>query len=470
MTILGFGMVITFMVLIMTRRLSPMVALIAVPILFAVVGGFGGHAVGVMMLDGIKTLAPTGVMLMFAILYFAVMIDAGLFDPIVRRILRLVGGDPLKVLVGTAILAATVSLDGDGSTTYMITIASMLPLYRRLGMNPLSLTCVAMLASGVMNLTPWGGPLARAASALHVDPADVFLHMLPAMAVGVAGVVGLAYVLGRAERRRLGVLRLSDTPAAALAKSEHAPAMGSSTQGGSDCTCRPVGEDFSGDSAIDDAALLPTDPALRRPRLLLFNAGLTAALMAALVLQFLPMPILFMVGLAVALVVNYPKVDDQRERLAEHAKNVIAVVALIFAAGIFTGILSGTGMVGAMSKSFLALIPDAWGPHLAGITAIASMPFTFFISNDAFYYGVLPIVTEAANSYGISDAEMARASLLGQPVHLLSPLVPSTYLLVGLAGVDFGDHQRFALKWAVAICVLMTVAALATGAFPAVAS
>ena len=262
------------------------------------------------------------------------------------------------------------------------------------------------------------------------------------------------------------MLRLSDTPAAALTKGERAPATASSTQGGSDCACRPGGEDFSNDPAIDDTALLPTDAALRRPRLLWFNAGLTAALMAALVLQFLPMPILFMVGLAVALVVNYPKVDDQRERLAEHAKNVIAVVALIFAAGIFTGILSGTGMVGAMSKSFLALIPDAWGPHLAGITAIASMPFTFFISNDAFYYGVLPIVTEAANSYGISDAEMARASLLGQPVHLLSPLVPSTYLLVGLAGVDFGDHQRFALKWAVAICVLMTVAALATGAFP----
>jgi CitMHS family citrate-Mg2+:H+ or citrate-Ca2+:H+ symporter len=351
----------------------------------------------------------------------------------------------------------------------MITIASMLPLYRRLGMNPLSLTCVTMLASGVMNLTPWGGPLARAASALHVDPADVFLHMLPAMAVGVAGVVGLAYALGRAERRRLGVLSLSDGPAAVLTD-ERAPLAAASAKRGSDCACCDKDELSCSDPSIDDTALLPTDAALRRPRLLWFNAALTAALMVALVLQFLPMPVLFMVGLAVALVVNYPKVDDQRERLAEHAKNVIAVVALIFAAGIFTGILSGTGMVDAMSKSFLALIPDTWGPHLAGITAIASMPFTFFISNDAFYYGVLPIVTEAANTYGISDAEMARASLLGQPVHLLSPLVPSTYLLVGLAGVDFGDHQRFALKWAVAICLLMTLAALATGAFPAIAS
>ncbi|CAN5165414.1 CitMHS family transporter [soil metagenome] len=459
LTLLGFGMVITFMVLIMTRRLSPMVALIAIPILFAIVGGFGGKHVGVMMLDGIKMLAPTGVMLMFAILYFAVMIDAGLFDPIVRRILRLVGGDPLKVVVGTAILAAAVSLDGDGSTTYMITVASMLPLYRRLGMNPLGLTCVTILAGGVMNLTPWGGPLARAASALHVDPADVFVRMLPSMAVGLAGVIGIAYYFGLSERRRLGTLEMVDLT------TTHVATIDSTGDEFSNNGHRPHYQD-----AVDDSALLPTDLALRRPKLLWFNAALTTALMVALVTQVLPMPVLFMVGLAVALVVNYPKVEDQRERIAEHAKNVIAVVALIFAAGIFTGILAGTGMVEAMSKSFLAVIPDAWGPHLAGITAIASLPFTFFISNDAFYYGVLPVITEAANNYGISDVQMANASLIGQPVHLLSPLVPSTYLLVGLAGVEFGDHQRFTLKWAIAICLLMMAVALAVGAFPLVST
>ena len=144
------------------------------------------------------------------------------------------------------------------------------------------------------------------------------------------------------------------------------------------------------------------------------------------------------------------------------------MVSLIFAAGVFTGILGGTGMVEAMSQSFLAVIPQSWGPYMAPITAIASMPFTFFISNDAFYFGVLPVVSEAAGHYGIAPVEMARASLIGQPVHLLSPLVPSTYLLVGLAGVEFGDHQKFTLKWAVAICMLMLAVALLLGIFPLV--
>lgn len=432
LTWLGFGMVIAFMYLIMSRRLLPVVALVAVPIVFALLGGFGGKQLGGMMLEGLRTLAPTGVMLMFAILYFGLMIDAGLFDPVVRRVLRAVKGDPLRVVVGTALLALFVSLDGDGSTTYMITVAAMLPLYRRLRIDALGLTSVAMLGSGVMNLTPWGGPLARAAAALHVDPAEVFLPMLPVMAVGVLCVLAFAWLIGRRERARLGVLEWDGT------------AVDTSVPG--DCESH--------------------EQRVRRPRLLWVNALLTLLLMIGLVAAALPLPILFMIGFSVALVVNYPNLAEQRARIAAHAPNALAVVSVIFAAGVFTGILTGTGMVAAMSNSFLAVLPPSLGPYLATVTAVASLPFTFFISNDAFYFGVLPIVAEAAQAYGITPVEMARASLIGQPVHLLSPLVPSTYLLVGLASVDFGDHQRFTLKWAALLCLVMLISALVFGLFP----
>ncbi|GHH55127.1 MULTISPECIES: CitMHS family transporter [Gammaproteobacteria] len=437
LTVLGFGMVITFMYLIMSKRLSPLVALIVVPIVFALAGGFGS-GINEMMLEGIKKIAPTGVMLMFAILYFGVMIDAGLFDPLVRRILRIVKGDPMKIVMGTAILALLISLDGDGSTTYMITVSAMLPLYRRLGMNALNMTCVTILAGGVMNLTPWGGPTARAATALHVDPADVFIPLVPAMALSIAGILLLAWYLGLKERARLGVVQLP-------------------------------GDNWLDASVSDDGDALPrVEDAedTKRPKLLWVNFALTLALMTALVIGVLPMPVLFMIGFALALVINYPNLAEQRRRLVNHAGNVLAVVSLIFAAGIFTGILSNTGMVEAMSRSFLAVIPESWGPYLAVITAIASMPFTFFMSNDAFYFGVLPILSEAAGHYGITPVEMARASLAGQPVHLLSPLVPSTYLLCGLAKVDFADHQRFTLKWAVLISLLLMAGSLLFALYP----
>lgn len=433
----GFAMVALFMTLIMTKRLTPMAALVVVPVVTALLLGTPPAAIGKMAMDGILALAPTGVMLMFAILFFGVMIDAGVFDPVVGWIVRLVEGDPMKVVVGTAALASLISLDGDGATTYMITVAAMLPLYQRLRMNPLNLTCVTMLASGVMNMTPWGGPLARAASALHVDPGAIFLPMLPAMALALAGVFGVAWYLGIAERKRL--------------------------------TFAAVPRGMGADDRLDEHTALLPDPATHRetarPRLILVNTALVVALMTALILQALPMPVLFILGFVGGLLINYPRMADQRERIVAHAPNSIAVVSIIFAAGIFTGILNGTGMVAAMSAAFVSVVPEQLGPALAPITAAASLPFTFFISNDAFYFGVLPIVAEAGGHFGIAPVEMARASLVGQPVHILSPLVPSTFLLVGLAGVELGDHQRFTLKWAVLICLLTGIGAMITGAF-----
>lgn len=279
LTFLGFAMVITFMYLIMTKRLSALIALILVPILFALFGGFSAK-IGPMMLEGISKLAPTGVMLMFAILYFALMIDSGLFDPAVRKILKLVKGDPLKVSVGTAVLALVVSLDGDGATTYMICCAAMLPMYSRLGMSPRIMAGLIILAGGVMNMTPWGGPTARAASALHVDPSDIFVPMIPAMLFGVLAILAIAYMYGKRERARLGELHL------------------------------PTDD-------IDHSEITVSQyPDARRPKLLYFNGALTAALMVALIAGLLPLPVLFMIAFSIAMIVNYPCLQQQKDRIA----------------------------------------------------------------------------------------------------------------------------------------------------------
>jgi citrate-Mg2+:H+ or citrate-Ca2+:H+ symporter, CitMHS family len=432
LTVLAFGMVITFMVLIMTRRLAPLTALILVPIAFGLLGGFGA-GLGAMMLTGVVTLAPTGIMLTFAILYFAIMIDAGLFEPVVRTLLRVVGDDPVKVVMGTAALALIVSLDGDGSTTYMITTAAMLPLYRRLGIRPLVLACVTMMAGGVMNILPWGGPTARAATALAVDASALFVPMIPAMLAAAAWVLYASYRIGCQERARIATAGMVVTDTG---------------------------------SAVKNATIDTT--ATRRPHLLPVNAVLTALLMAALVSGVMPLPVLFMIAFAIAIVINYPSVAEQKQLLATHAANVMAVASLIFAAGIFTGILSGTKMVDAMANSVVRIIPSSLGPYLSIVTGLLSIPFTFFISNDAFYYGILPILAKVGQAYGISPAEMGRAALIGQPVHLLSPLVPSTYLLVGLAGVDFDAHQRFTLKWATLTALVLLGAGLLTTVIPVV--
>jgi len=330
------------------------------------------------------------------------------------------------------VLCSIVSLDGDGSTTYIITIAALLPLYKRFDMNRLYLVCLLMVTSGIMNLTPWGGPTARAASALKLDPATLFLPLIPGMIAGLAFLLGLAFWFGIKERRRLGKVQ---------ARQSVAPS----------------------DLGVSQY------PEARRPHLRWFNGLLVVALLVLLVWGVLPLSVLMMIAFAIAMIVNYPGVAQQKERIAAHAGNVLSVVSLIFAAGIFTGILGGTGMVEAMSKEVVGVIPPVLGPYMAPITALLSMPFTFFISNDAFYFGMLPILAEAGAHYGVEPMAIARASLMGQPVHLLSALVPSTYLLVSLAGVDLADHQRFTLLPAAAVGIVMTLVGMIALAFPFVA-
>lgn len=462
LTILGFTMIATFLVLIMLKKMSPIAALVLIPALFCVFVGKGAK-LGDYVIDGVTSLAPTAAMLMFAIVYFGVMIDVGLFDPIVRGILKFCKADPLRIVVGTAVLAAIVSLDGDGSTTFMITVSAMYPLYKRLKMSLVVMTGVAAMANGVMNTLPWGGPTARAATALKLDASDIFVPMIPALAVGLLGVLALSYVLGRRERKRLGVLTLDDvlepeTETVLVGAGAGASGDGDGTVGVAKKAARTggsgtgsgtgSGSDADPSEADDDFQGLDPHRATLRPKLYWFNALLTVTLLTAMIMEWLPIPVLFLLGAALALTVNFPHMPDQKARLGAHAENVLNVSGMVFAAAVFTGVLQGTGMVDHMSKWLVSNIPDGMGPHMALVTGVLSIPLTYFMSNDGFYFGVLPVLAEAGQAHGVSSLEIARASLVGQPLHMSSPLVPAVYVLVGMAKVEFGDHTRFVVKWA----------------------
>ncbi|MBK5996867.1 citrate:proton symporter, partial [Streptomyces sp. MBT58] len=421
LTILGFAMIATFLVLIMTKKMSPIAALVLIPALFCVAVGQGAK-LGDYVIDGVGNLAPTAAMLMFAIVYFGVMIDVGLFDPIVRGILRFCKADPMRIVVGTAVLAAIVSLDGDGSTTFMITVSAMYPLYKRLKMSLVVMTGVAATANGVMNTLPWGGPTARAATALKLDASEIFIPMIPALAVGLLAVFLLSYVLGLRERKRLGMLTLDE----ALVREPEQETVLAGAGGGGDRLRKGSGgsgpadltQDGDGDEGEDDFKGLDPDRSTLRPRLYWFNAGLTVALLTAMIMQLMPIPVLFLLGAALALTVNFPHMPDQRARIAAHADNVLNVSGMVFAAAVFTGVLTGTGMVENMADSVVSAVPDAMGPHMAIVTGLLSLPLTYFMSNDGFYFGVVPVLAEAGAAHGVSPLEIARASLAGQALHM----------------------------------------------------
>ncbi|MFJ8237934.1 CitMHS family transporter [Ureibacillus sp. NPDC094379] len=432
LTFLGISMVVVFTYLIMAKKLSPVTALVIVPIIFAVIAGFRLE-LGGMMLDGLKQVAPSAALLLFAILFFGILIDAGLFDPLINKMMTFVKGDPLKISIGTAIIAMTVALDGDGTTTHMITISAMLALYLRIGMNPLILGTISLLSVSIMSgMTPWGGPATRAIASLGLDANQFFLPLIPTMLSGMACILFMAFVLGKKERARLGIINMEEIPQHALGH-------------------------------IEVASTHTVQNDTKRPKLIWVNLILTIAVMGILVTGIISPSILFLIGFVLAAMINYPNIDEQKERILSHAGNALTVVVLVFAAGIFSGIFSGTKMVDAISNALISIIPESVGSFFPLVVAITSMPFTFVLSNDAYYFGVLPILAEAGAAYGVGALEIARASVLGQPVHFLSPLVASTLLLAGMIKSDLGEFQRYAFKWAILCSLVITIVAFITG-------
>ncbi|MER2120039.1 MAG: citrate:proton symporter [Solibacillus sp.] len=435
LTFIGISMVVVFTYLIMAKKLSPVTALVIVPIVFALIAGFRLE-LGEMMLDGLKQVAPSAALLLFAILFFGLLIDAGLFDPLINKMMTFVKGDPVKIAIGTAIIAMTVALDGDGTTTHMITISAMLALYLRIGMNPLILGTISLLSVSIMSgMTPWGGPATRAIASLGLDANEFFLPIIPTMLSGMGCILFIAFVLGKKERVRIGIINMEEISRHSLELLEVA-----STQ------------------------TLELEKELKRPKLRWVNLILVIAVMGVLVMGLISPSILFLIGFVIAAMINYPNIEQQKERILSHSGNALTVTVLVFAAGIFSGIFSGTKMVDAISNSLISIIPDSVGGLFPLVVAITSMPFTFVLSNDAYYFGVLPILAEAGAAYGVSSLEIARASVLGQPVHFLSPLVASTLLLVGMLKTDLGEFQRYALKWTVLCSVVIIVVAFVTGA------
>ncbi len=426
---LGFVTVALLLAAIISKKLSPLTALIAVPIVAALLGGFGLKT-GVFVVKGIQNIAPIAGMFVFSILYFGIMSDAGMLDPIIDRILRLVGQRPTRIVMGTALLALLIHLDGSGAVTFLITIPALRPLYERLRMDKRVLACAASLAAGV-NFLPWTGPTIRASAALQIPVSQIFNPLIPVQIVGLIFVFTTAWWLGKREERRLGLT-----------------------------ACQS-------EASLPSRVLSDSEKRIRRPRNFWPNLLLTLLLMSAMISGKIEPVVIFMTGTVLALLLNYPNATAQRERVDAHAKSCLMMAGVLLAAGAFTGIMKESGMLAAMAQAAVSHLPAEQARHIPFGLALISMPLSLVFDPDSFYFGVLPVVAEAAGKLGIPAVQVGQGALLGQMTtgFPISPLTPATFLIVGLADIELGEHQKFTAPFLFAASVVMALAAVAFGIF-----
>lgn len=425
LSLIGFSIIFLVMILILTKLMHAMSALIVIPILGGLLAGFGLETFD-FAISGIRAISPFIIMFVFAILFFGIMKEVGLFDPIIQMVIQKVGLNPVYVVVGTAILSMLVHLDGSGATTFLIAVPAMLPIYEKLKIDKRVLACVVGIAAGTMNILPWGGPTIRAAGALGLEVTDVYRPIMIPQLVGLLCVIGIAIWLGIKEKGKIEVSKKG-------IKME-----------------------------------IPKTKNIKNKLTYFVNLILTLVVIGVLISGKIPPAICFMLGVVIALLVNFPNTKNQLQEITEHAKPAMMMALVLSAAGIFTGILKESGMLQDMASSLVDVVPTGISGKVPLILALFSMPMSLLFDPNSYYFGVLPVLSEMGTFQGIEPVTYAHASLMGQMTtgFPLSPLTAATFLLIGLTGIDLADHQRFSFKYAFLVTLVMTTTSILLGVIP----
>jgi len=419
--LIGFVMIVLIVLLLLKGKMSPIVVLALIPTAAALLLGYGPVEVAGFIKDGINTTTSNGILFIFSVIYFGVMSDTGMFDVIVNFLVKLAGNNVIAVTVSTALIATIAHLDGTTATTVLVTIPALYPVYKAMKIDGRILLCLTGACMGVMNLLPWGGPVARAATVLSMDANELWHILIPIQIVGLIFNIIVAVLLGM------------------LAVKQGAGAG-------------------KGEVVESDQKTKEEEIALRRPKLLIFNLLLTIGLIATLSTGIITSYVAFLTALSLALAVNYPDLKLQDKLIKKHAPAALIISATLFSAGAMVGIFDATGMLTDMANAIMSIIPGFLGRFIHIIFGVLALPLGLCIGTDAYFYGIMPLVMQVGETYGVASLSTALAMIIGKNLALMvSPLVPATYLAIGLTGTELKDHMKFSIPvyWAVSICMLV---------------
>ncbi|WP_102160194.1 CitMHS family transporter [Zhihengliuella halotolerans] len=453
LTLVGLAVIVLMTTLLILGRIAPVVGLTIIPLTGALGAGFNIAEIAEFFETGISDVTNVAVMLVFAILFFGIMNDVGLFNPLIRLTVRLTRGNVIAVCVGTVLLATVCHLDGAGASTYLIVLPALLPLYKHLGMSPYLLLLLSGTSMGILNMLPWGGPVGRSAASIGADPVDIWQSLIPVQVLSLVLLVVMAVLLGHREKRRIAARQAIELE---LIEERELVSTGSQTGAGHGTGAR-----------ADDVAVSPADdifggkmpaesnegPVWR----LWANAALVLATLAFLVTGLVPPGLAFMLALAAALLLNYPKVSDQMARIRAHGGAAVGTGAIILAAGCFLGIMSESGMLEALANDAVGLLPESLLPYVHIIVGVFGIPLELLLSTDAHYFALLPVVDGIAAQAGVSSMAVANSVIVGNVIGTyISPFNASLWLGLGLAGADMGRHIRYSFfpMWAFSVVVL----------------
>jgi CitMHS family citrate-Mg2+:H+ or citrate-Ca2+:H+ symporter len=415
-------MLVFLLLLILKGNFLPGNIMALVPIAASLIIGTGFTTTMRLAHAGIKNVAPVVVMFIFAMIYFGVLSDAGMFEPIINRLMgvKAAGKSVFGVVAVTAVIAALVQLDGQGLATLIVIVPPMLIVFDKLKIRRIMMALIVCLVIGSMNMLPWSGPVARAATVLNMDIMTLYIKLLPIQIAGVSLSFVVLYIVSRTEQKR----------------GEFVPASGAGL-----------------------GAVQPSEAAkaLQRPKLFWINLAITTFLVIAL-FSGLPAHIGFIIGCAVVLPLNYRSVKEQNARIKAQAGNVLISAYTIIGAGILLGIMEGTEMFTALANAIVSIVPYS-SRHLAPlIFGLLVTPLSFLLNSDAMIFGIMPVAVNIGIQSGVSGATIAGMFIAGRVIGSgLCLTSPSVYLGLSLINIEYREAFKFCFLWILALGIILVL-------------
>ncbi len=201
-----------------------------------------------------------------------------------------------------------------------------------------------------------------------------------------------------------------------------------------------------------------------RPKLLWFNLILTLAVIACLILVKVPSYYVFMLGCAIALLVNFRGASLQNKIIKSHAGPAIMMSSTILCAGVFLGVMEKTGIMNNMATVLAGFVPMSMGRFLPLIIGVLAVPLTLMFDTDSFFFGLMPVLIEIAGNFGVLPAHIAIVMVVCRNcATFISPVVPATFLRIGLADVEIKDHIKNCFFWIWGVSIVCLLAGLVLG-------
>ena len=423
-------MFIVIVVLLFKEVANPGVIFACVALVGGLIMGCSFRELNGMIWDGFGQVGGSVFLMVFAVAYFGILHEAGVFKVLVRGIMRLLGTNVTAVMIVTNLLSIGTQLDGSGATTCLCTLPPMRPVAEKFKIRPEAILLIFTFGSGSMLLLPWMPGFEQCMAYVGSDAYTGFrLAIVPFIVVTVLSFVACIIVAMVEKKRGAGITKEQ---------------------------FELLRQEINESTKVEGG----------RKGVMIFDAVFTVILIVTMLAGWTNANVCFGIGLLIMLVVNFRTKEERDAYIAKQARTIANISITMFGLAAFLGVVDATGAMNDLAVFLTSGMSEGALRHLPLITCILGLPLEIFIGNASSAI-IIPAVAGLVAPLGIDSASYMAAYFASITCSINLCLFCATpYLAMELSGVQIKPWIKYAVLPCFIHSIIMALTCVACGLIP----